>query len=82
MTHPSTRAARRFVRSVHVQKRISSIRHRQNFPSMLAQPGKYSKWNLSCGKLMCHADKHFTAKRRRRAALTRDILQNIRDWKE
>jgi hypothetical protein len=82
MTHPSSRSARRFVRQTHIQKRVFKIKCRSNTPGMLAQPGRYSKWNLGCDCLMCHADKYFTAKRRRRRALTQDIIRNIREWQE
>ena len=82
MKHPSSRFARRFMRQTHIQKRLFIIKYEWNAPLMLARPGRYAKWHLSCGNLMCHADKHFTEKRRRRAALARDIVQNIRDWQE
>jgi hypothetical protein len=82
MSHPSSRSERRFVRQVHIQKRVYILKYVWEAPRMLIQPGRYSKWHLSCGNLMCHADKFFSAKRRRRAALARDIIQNIKDWQE
>jgi len=82
MTHPLSRSERRFARRTHIQKRLYIVKYAWNAPRMLVQRGRYSKWHLSCGCLMCHVDKHFTEKRRRRAALARDIVQNIRDWQE
>jgi hypothetical protein len=82
MGHPSSRSERRFVRTTHIQKRLHIIKHGWGRRTDGLQPGRYSKWHLSCGALMCHADKHFTAKRRRRVALSRDIVENIVTWQE
>jgi hypothetical protein len=82
MQHPSSRAARRFARNVHVRKRLFKLRHSSANPRQPLDPGFYAKWNLTCGALMCHAEKHFSARRRRREALKRDIERNIRDWQD
>ena len=84
MGHPANRAERRRQRSRAIAKRRFQVefvpnnpwrvQHRTN-PLLGAyhEPawGKFAKWNLSCGSLMCHADKHFGARRKRRLALAR-----------
>jgi hypothetical protein len=35
----------------------------------LSEPGKFAKFNLNCGCLMCHFDKHFGDRRKRRELL-------------
>jgi len=40
--------------------------------------GRYAKWNLGCGSRLCHADKYFGRKRKRREALKRAA----REWQQ
>ena len=94
MGHPANRAERRHQRDRVVARRRFSldyvpnnawrIQYRTN--PLLRGPrfrvpvwGKYSKWNLSCGSLMCHAGKHFSARRKRREALKHAGEDDLRD---
>jgi len=95
MGHPANRAERRHQRSrIIAKRRISvervpnnawSIQRRTNplIEGSRLSPnhwGKFAKWNLSCGSLMCHADKHFSARRKRREALRRAGDEEPRVW--
>jgi hypothetical protein len=44
--------------------------------------GKYAKFNLNCGCRMCHHEKYFKEKRKRRRALDEAIQENLRAWQE
>src|ERR1700690_210882 len=84
MRHPSTRAERRHHRARVIAKRCFvlqripasswAIQQRSNplvpgYSSRPAEGGRYAKWNLNCGSPMCHAEKYFKPKRKRREAL-------------
>jgi hypothetical protein len=93
--HPANRAERRHERLCAIAKHRSSleqvpnsswrIQHRTNpiLPGYGNTPpawGKYAKWNLSCGSLLCHADKHFGARRKRREALKHAGQDDLYEW--
>jgi hypothetical protein len=95
MGHPSNRAERRHQRARIVARRRFSVESVPNNSSrtqyrtnplvhrgtLSAQVwGKYAKWNLSCGSLMCHADKYFSARRQRREALRHAGEDELREW--
>jgi hypothetical protein len=44
--------------------------------------GRFAKFNLNCGCMMCHSKKYFSEKRKRREALKQSISYNIREWAE
>lgn len=85
MSHPSTRAERRHQRARVIARRrfvylhiwYSRIQERTNpldrsyLDGWEPRWGKYAKWNLGCGCKLCHEDKYFGPKRKRREALKR-----------
>jgi len=92
MGHPANRAERRHARARVIARRRFQIERVPNNawrvqvrtnPLLGAyhEPawGKFAKWNLSCGSLMCHADKHFGARRKRRQALQRAGNEELLD---
>jgi len=69
MNHPRTRAERR-----HQRQRIINYRKfiRVNgcsYPWPDQIWSQYAKWNGGCGCMLCHSDKYFGHKRKRRNAL-------------
>lgn len=86
MRHPRSRSQRR-----HQRERVMANRrfrwlvvwreerwswNRQWTPDW----GRYAKWNMNCGCMMCHAGKYFKEKRKRREALKRDAKEQ--EWQE
>lgn len=84
MRHPSNRAERRHQRARVIAKRSFVLQHipasswaiqqRKNpvvpgYSPEAGEGGRYAKWNLNCGSPMCHAEKYFKPKRKRREAL-------------
>jgi len=81
MNHPSNRAERRHHRARVIARRRFVHNHVWNAGSFdwqrqsdllyssffadLPLWGQYAKWNMNCGSTMCHAEKYFSAKRRR-----------------
>lgn len=95
MGHPANRAERRHQRArVIARRRFSlewgpnnawSVQRRTNsllHDARVRPPvwGRYAKWNLSCGSLMCHAEKHFSGRRKRREALRRAGEEELCAW--
>jgi hypothetical protein len=68
--HPTNRAERR-----HQRNRVIAIHRRQHLIYSKSDEhsgdtvwGYYAKWNMNCGKTMCHAAKYFKNKAKRRRA--------------
>lgn len=80
MKHPRSRAERRVVRDVFVAYRKFIHQHIWRFDHGFTEWGRYAKFNLNCGCMMCHSQKYFSAKRQRRRALQQDIVENLRSW--
>ena len=82
MKHPSTRAERRHVRSVWINRRVFIATHiwYTGNGGWKPTPGRYAKFNLNCGCKSCHWNKYYTEKRRRRRALDAEIEINLASW--
>lgn len=94
MKHPCNRAERRAVRDGKIDRRkyiatciwrdYDIVPH-EGTPQNWYQPkewGRFAKFNLNCGCMMCHSEKYFKHKRKRREALKQSISYNIREWDE
>ena len=72
--HPANRAERRQQRNrvIAIHRRKHLIRSRSYLEGVehFGEPvwGYYAKWNMNCGKTMCHAAKYFKNKAKRRRA--------------
>jgi hypothetical protein len=81
MDHPKDRRERRAVRDVVIARRkfiVTQIWGQDSYSKSsdfqrkwIAEMewGKYAKFNLNCGCMMCHSPKYLSAKRKRRLAL-------------
>lgn len=83
--HPTTRAERRYQRERviarrkfihdHIWCRFGEQVHTDPDVNLWSYPpftefGRYAKFNLGCGSPMCHMEKYFKYKRKRRRALS------------
>ena len=81
MKHPKQRAERRSVRRGWIARRRYIIEHVWRDRGWRKPKwGMYAKWNLNCGCMMCHCNKYFKEKRKRRRALDQAITLNLRSW--
>jgi len=79
MKHPRSRSERRHQR----ERALANRRFRWLYIwrsgrwSRTGTPdwGRYAKWNMGCGCMMCHSGKYFKEKRKRREALKRDVRE-------
>jgi hypothetical protein len=69
MKHSANRAERRHERLRIVARRRFMRVNGTSRPWTEQLWARYSKWNGSCGSMMCHELKYFSHKRRRREAL-------------
>lgn len=63
-----TRAERRFRRECAIAKRLFVWHNVWKMPHKI-EGGVYAKFNMNCGCTLCHAEKYFKYKRKRREAL-------------
>jgi len=77
---------RKFV-ALHIWQRYDEVPHEGSPWYMLQsgwyQPvvwGRFAKWNMNCGSMMCHCEKYFSYKRQRRRALDQAIIDNLLSW--
>lgn len=81
MNHPTNRAERRNERKRIIAKRRfiydyvwrSQRWNKERFSNW----GKFAKWNMNCGCTLCHYEKYFKEKRKRREKLKHDIVEGI-----
>ena len=80
MKHPKRRAERRSVHQGWIARRRYIILHIWYRGNRDQEWGRYAKCNLNCGCRGCHSNKYFKEKRKRRRALDREIILNLRSW--
>jgi hypothetical protein len=95
MKHPQSRGERRLVRETCISRRkfiYEKVWRNNKIPhegssqykqqeGWYREPawGRYAKFNLNCGCIMCHHEKWFECTKRRRA-MDQEVVDNVKSW--
>ena len=77
MYHPRSRCERRFVRFCWIMRRRFIVKAIWRVKHWEREWGYLSKWNLNCGCRMCHCNKYYGDKRKRRRNLNLSGLEKL-----